>query len=102
MIRRTYIIFRPDTSVEFWHCLPEIKLWMESIEADMISRGLLLSCKNSISDDGLIFTRVTEYTDEESYLQMRSLINPTSYDQIRMEYNDSNSHIFFSSEEEVT
>lgn len=102
MIKKTYSVFRPDTSAEFWHCLPEIKSWMETMEADMISRGLLISCNNSVSDDGLLFTRVSIFPNVAAFLQMKELIDPTSYDQIRMEYNNSNSHIFFSSEEDIT
>lgn len=102
MFKVTYTVFRPDTSTEFWHYLPEIQSWMQTMEDDMISRGLLISCNNSVSDDGLLFTRVTICQSQEAFNQMIALVHPTAYDQIRMEYNNANSHIFFSSEEVIT
>lgn len=100
MLKKIYNIFRPDTTVEFWHFLPEIKELLEPLERQMIDQGLMISCINIVSEDGLLFTRIAEFPNQESFAQMKELIDHTLYESRRIEYNTINFHIFFSSDEE--
>jgi hypothetical protein len=101
MLKKIYNIFRPDASAEFWHLIPENREWAESVEKEMIENGLMISCENTISDDGLLFTRTTLFQNLDGFHRMKEALKHLSYDQDRIDYNTANSHIFFSSDEEI-
>lgn len=101
MFKTTYNISRPDSSVEFWHLIPENREQAESIEQAMIENGSLISCENTMSEDGLLFTRTSIFKDLDSFQQMREDTVYISFEKNRIAYNIANSHIFYSSNEEM-
>jgi hypothetical protein len=101
MFKTTYNISRPDSSVEFWHLIPENQERSELIEKELTENGSLISCENTMSEDGLLFTRTSIFKDLESFQQMREDTVYISYEQDRLAYNIANSHIFYSSNEEM-
>jgi hypothetical protein len=74
---------------------------MEPFEQKMIEQGLMISCKNVVSEDGLRFTRTAEFPNEEAFTQVKLLIDDPAYEQNRIEYNSNNLHVFFSTDEVI-
>jgi hypothetical protein len=101
MLKNTYNISRQVSSVEFWHLLPNNKERAESIEKELTENGSLISCENTISEDGLLFTRTSIFKDLDSLHQMKEDAVYIYYEQDRIAYNIANSHIFYSSNEEI-
>ena len=101
MLKNTYNISRPDTSVEFWHFIPENRERAESIEKELTENGSLISCENTMSEDGLLFTRTSIFKDLDSFQQMMEDMVYIYFTQDRIAYNSANSHTFYSSNEEI-
>lgn len=81
---------KTNAAVPFWHTLPEVLSWCPAYEASMISAGKMVSCNNTISPDGLTFTRVSVFNNmEDQNYVVQNAPDPT-YVTKRNTYADNN------------
>ena len=96
MFTKTYLETRPDSTIPFWHETPEVQAWLPAFEQKLLEDKLILSLKQTISDDGMTYVREAQFEDESAYAAVLQQAPVSNYQSLRKQYNLNNSITFYS------
>lgn len=98
MLTVIYKETRTNTDHEWWHFTPEVRSWLEPFEKEMIDKGVMISCVNEVSEDGLTFIRTSTFESREQLISLYTQIPEFDYQQQRSQYNATCLHNSLSEE----
>ena len=98
MLTVIYEETRTNTDHEWWHFTPEVQSWLDPFEKEMIDKGVMISCVNKVSEDGLTFIRTSIFETREQLISLYTQIPYFDYQQQRSQYNAIYMHTAISDE----